>query len=61
LTRTAAEVPTPRRDHGDAAKLAKLVGKSERLVSERIDLLRLPEDARSLIGARHVPVACARA
>src|SRR5256885_9272529 len=29
-------------EHGDTAKVAKLVGKSERLVSERLDLLRLP-------------------
>ena len=30
-------------EHGDAAKVAKLVGKSERLVCERLELLRLPE------------------
>jgi ParB/RepB/Spo0J family partition protein len=45
-------------EHGDAAKVAKLVGKSERLVSERIDLLRLPETAQDLLAARRVPLAC---
>jgi ParB family transcriptional regulator, chromosome partitioning protein len=39
-------------EHGDAAKVAKLVGKSERLVSERLDLLRLPERAQDLLAAR---------
>ena len=35
-------------EHGDAAKVAKLVGKSERLVSDRLELLRLPgADART--------------
>src|SRR5947208_13158233 len=32
--------------HGDTAKVAKLVGKSERLVSERLDLLRLPDETQ---------------
>ena len=42
-------------EHGDAAKVAKLVGKSERLVSERLELLRLPgADARA---ARRPPGA----
>ena len=30
-------------EHGDAAKVARLVGKSERLIAERLDLLRLPD------------------
>ena len=46
-------------EHGDAAKVAKLVGKSERLVSERLDLLRLPERTQELLAARRVPLACA--
>lgn len=46
---------------GDAAKVAKLVGKSERLVSERIDLLRLPEETQELLAARRLPLACASA
>ena len=33
-------------EHGDAAKVAKLVGKSEKLIGERLDLLRLPDEAR---------------
>src|SRR3954449_7360500 len=48
-------------EHGDAAKVAKLVGKSERLVSERLDLLRLPDGAQELLAARKVPLACAPA
>jgi ParB family chromosome partitioning protein len=47
-------------EHGDAANVAKLVGKSERLVSERLDLLRLPERTQDLLAARRVPLACAR-
>ncbi len=46
-------------EHGDAAKVARLVGRSERLIRERLNLLRLPEQARGLIGARRVPLACA--
>ncbi len=38
-------------EHGSAAKVARLVGKSERLIAERLDLLRLPDDAQSLIAA----------
>lgn len=48
-------------DHGDAAKVAKLVGKSERLIGERLGLLSLPEQAQELIAARRVPLACAPA
>ena len=48
-------------DHGDAAKVASLVGRSERLVSERLDLLRLPERAQELLAARRLPLACAPA
>ena len=47
-------------EHGDAAKVAKLVGKSERLIAERLDLLRLPEASQELLAAR-VPLACAPA
>lgn len=46
-------------EHGDAAKVAKLVGKSERLISDRLDLLRLPDETAQLIAARRVPLACA--
>jgi ParB/RepB/Spo0J family partition protein len=46
-------------EHGDAAKVAKLVGRSERLIGERLELLRLPEDARALVAARKVPLSCA--
>jgi ParB/RepB/Spo0J family partition protein len=48
-------------EHGDAAKVAKLVGKSERLVGERIDLLRLPDETQELLAARRLPLACAPA
>jgi ParB family transcriptional regulator, chromosome partitioning protein len=48
-------------EHGDSRKVARLVGKSEKLVSERIDLLRLPEEAQQLLAARKVPLVCARA
>ena len=49
--------------HGDAAKVAKLVGKSERLVSDRLELLRLPgADARRPPRRPScVPLACAPA
>jgi ParB/RepB/Spo0J family partition protein len=46
-------------EHGDAAKVAKLVGRSERLIGERLELLRLPEEARALVAARKVPLGCA--
>src|SRR6478609_1842160 len=46
-------------EHGDTAKVAKLVGKSERLVSERIDLLRLPDQTQELLAARKLPLTCA--
>src|SRR5919198_2030582 len=46
-------------EHGNAAKVAKLVGRSERLVGERIELLRLPDEARALVASRKVPLACA--
>src|SRR5206468_2200017 len=45
-------------EHGDAAKVAKLVGRSERLISERLELLRLPDEARTLVSARKVPLSC---
>ncbi len=45
-------------EHGGAAKVARLVGKSERLVAERLDLLRLPEAAQ-VLAARRLPLACA--
>jgi ParB/RepB/Spo0J family partition protein len=48
-------------EHGDRAAVARLVGKSERLVADRLDLLRLPEDAQELVAARAVPLACAPA
>ncbi|MGH3042108.1 MAG: ParB/RepB/Spo0J family partition protein, partial [Gaiellaceae bacterium] len=48
-------------DHGDAAKVARLVGKSERCVAERLDLLRLPDQAQELLAARRVPLASAPA
>ena len=46
-------------EHGGAAKVARLVGKSERLVAERLDLLRLPEATQELLAARRLPLACA--
>jgi ParB/RepB/Spo0J family partition protein len=48
-------------EHGGTAKVAKLVGKSERLVSERLDLLRLPDETQKLLAARKLPLACAPA
>ena len=42
-------------EHGDAAKVAKLVGKSERLIGERLDLLRLPDETQD--AARGPPGA----
>src|SRR6266511_2184654 len=46
-------------EHGDAAKVAKLVGRSERLIGERLELLRLPDEARALVAVRKVPLSCA--
>jgi ParB/RepB/Spo0J family partition protein len=46
-------------EHGDAAKVAKLVSRSERLIGERLELLRLSEEARALVAARRVPLSCA--
>jgi ParB/RepB/Spo0J family partition protein len=46
-------------EHGGAAKVARLVGKSERLVVERLDLLRLPEATQELLAGRRLPLACA--
>jgi ParB/RepB/Spo0J family partition protein len=48
-------------EHGSAAKVARLVGKSERLIVERLDLLRLPDDAQALLAARRVPLSCVAA
>ena len=46
-------------EHGDAGKVAKLVGKREKLICDRLDLLRLPEQAQALLAARRLPLACA--
>ena len=46
-------------EHGDSTKLARLVGRSERLIAERLDLLRLPDRAQQLIGEHRLPLACA--
>ena len=46
-------------EHGDTAKVAKLVGRSERLIGERVELLRLPDEARALVAARKVSLSCA--
>jgi ParB/RepB/Spo0J family partition protein len=46
-------------EHGDAAKVAALVGRSGRLIAERLDLLRLPEGTHELLAARRLPLACA--
>jgi ParB/RepB/Spo0J family partition protein len=46
-------------DHGDAAQVAKLVGRSEKLIGERLQLLCLPAEAQALLAARRVPLACA--
>jgi ParB family transcriptional regulator, chromosome partitioning protein len=35
-------------EHGTAAKVAKLVRRSEKLIRDRLDLLRLPDEARAL-------------
>jgi len=46
-------------EHGDTARVARLVGRSEKLIRERLDLLGLPDEARTLVGSRRVPLACA--
>jgi hypothetical protein len=46
---------------GDAAKVAKLVGRSEKLIGDRLELLRLPDEARAMLAARKVPLTCAAA
>jgi len=46
-------------EHGDSTKLARLVGRSERLIAERLDLLRLPDRTQQLIGEHRLPLACA--
>jgi ParB/RepB/Spo0J family partition protein len=48
-------------EHGDTAKVAKLVGRSAKLLGERLDLLRLPDEAQALLAARKVSLACAPA
>jgi ParB/RepB/Spo0J family partition protein len=48
-------------EHGDAGKVAKLVGRSEKVIGERLDLLRLSEEAQALLAARRAPLACAPA
>ena len=47
-------------EHGDTAKVAKLVGRSE-LLGERLDLLRLPDEAQALLAARSAARLRARA
>lgn len=46
-------------DHGDTAKVARLVGRSQGLIAERLDLLRLPDRAQQLIAARRLSLSCA--
>jgi ParB-like chromosome segregation protein Spo0J len=48
-------------EHGSAAKVAKLVGRSGKLIADRLALLRLPDGAQALLAARRVPLACAPA
>ncbi|HWQ22901.1 MAG TPA: ParB/RepB/Spo0J family partition protein [Gaiellaceae bacterium] len=48
-------------EQGSAAKVAKLVGRSDKLIADRLALLRLPEEAQALLAARRVPLACAPA
>jgi ParB/RepB/Spo0J family partition protein len=48
-------------EHGGNAKVARLVGKSERLIAERVDILRLPDATQDLLAARRLPLACAAA
>src|SRR5207248_10057074 len=45
-------------EQGDTAKVAKLVGKRDKLIAERLDLLKLPEEAQTLLAARRVALAC---
>src|SRR3954447_9165846 len=45
---------------GDRAKGARMVGKSEKLIAERIDLLCRPDEVARLIAARRGPLAGAR-
>jgi ParB family chromosome partitioning protein len=46
-------------EHGDTEKVAKLVGRSAKLIGERLDLLRVPDEAQALLAARKVPLGCA--
>lgn len=48
-------------DHCGSAKVARLVGRSERLIAERLDLLRLPEAAQQLVATHRLPLGCAPA
>jgi len=41
--------------------VSRLVGRSEKLIGERLDLLRLPNETRALLAARKVPLGCAPA
>src|SRR5918911_1760935 len=45
-------------EHGERAKVARLVGRSEKLIGERLELLRLPPETQVLLAARRGPVAC---
>lgn len=47
--------------HGDAARVARLVGRSEKLIADRLALLRLPDETQALLAARRVLLACAPA
>src|SRR5919206_1091697 len=46
---------------GEQAKVARLVGCSEKLIAERLELLRLPAETQALLAARKVSLACAPA
>ena len=46
-------------EHGGAEAVAKLVGKSERLIEERLGLLALPDEVQERIATRAVPLGCA--
>lgn len=48
-------------EQGDAARVARLVGRSQKLIADRLALLRLSDEARALLAARRVPLACAPA
>ena len=48
-------------EHGSSTKVARLVGRSERLIAERLDLLRLPDAAQQLIATHRLPLGCAPA